>query len=134
MKRMITKKSDEEMLLGTHLFNHENDIRGLQKVAEHLNPGGLLVLSVHSPHENRDLTLNDGIIYHQKIGPTSGTEEHFFFEKTYSFTKEGKLLAEETLTLGFYKSKVFFKMLADIGLEPLEDAHTDKFYVFQKIA
>lgn len=63
----VITQSDDELLLGTHLFNQENDIRGLQNVSNHLEMGGLLLLSVHPPHENRDIKLQDEIVYSQKI-------------------------------------------------------------------
>ncbi len=126
-------QSDDEFLLGTHLFEKENDIRGLQNVANHLDPGGLLVLSVHPPHQDRDLNLSNGIVYSQKISSLNGTSDHFSLEKDYCFKKDDKILAEETLTLGFYRSTIFLKMFADIGFKPLGIVNTDKFYVFEKI-
>ncbi len=130
----VIVQSNDELLLGTHLFNQENDFHGLQSVSNHLDPGGLMVLSVHPPHEERELELGDEIIYAQKIGECSGESDHFFFEKTYSFRKNGTLLAEETLTLGFYKKTVFLKMLEDVGFKYLGMADTGKFCVFEKHA
>lgn len=125
-------QSSNELLLGTHLFNKENDFRGLQNVANHLNSGGLLLLSVHPPHEDRDLELTNGIIYSQRIGKYNGSSDHFFLEKTYSFSRRGSLLAEETLTLGFYRNTGFLKMLADVGFKPLGMTDAEKFFVFEK--
>ncbi|MBO9999793.1 MAG: class I SAM-dependent methyltransferase [Cyanobacteria bacterium SID2] len=127
-------QSSNELLLGTHLFNQENDFRGLQNVANHLDRGGLLLLSVHPPHEDRDLDLTNGIIYSQRIGKYNGGSDHFFLEKTYSFHKQESLLAEETLTLGFYRDTVFLKMLADVGFNPLGMTNAEKFFVFEKVA
>ncbi|MBE9042740.1 class I SAM-dependent methyltransferase [Oscillatoriales cyanobacterium LEGE 11467] len=129
----VIVRSNNELQLGTHLFNQENDILGLQNVAKHLDSGGLLLLSVHSPHEDRDLNLTDGIVYSQKIGKPNGSSEHFFVEKTYSFHKEGSVLAEETLALGFYKDTAFQKILADVGFKPLEMTDDRKFFVFEKV-
>ncbi len=106
---------------------------GLKNVTDHLEPGGLLVLSVHPPHEDRDFNLANGIIYSQRIGKYNGGSDHFFIEKTYSFRRNDSLLAEETLTLGFYKNIVFLKMLADVGFKPLGMAETGKFFVFEKL-
>ena len=130
----VIVQSNNELLLGTHLFNRENDFCGLKNVAAHLEPGGILVLSVHPPHEDRDINLANGIIYSQKIGKYNGDSDHFFIEKTYSFTKNDSLLAEETLTLGFYKKTVFLKMLADVGFKPKGMTENGKFFVFEKLA
>lgn len=129
----VITQSDDELLLGTHLFNQENDIRGLQNVSDHLEKGGLLVLSVHPPHENRNIQLQDEIVYSQKIGQYEESD-HFSIQKTYSFTRKGSVLAEETLTLGFYKETLFYKMLADVGFKPLGMTDDGKFFKFEKIA
>lgn len=126
-------QSNSGLLLGTHLFNRQKDISGLQKVADHLELGGLLLLSVHQPHENRDLELTDGIVYSQKIEGDSGISDHFSLDKTYYFKKNGNILAEETLTLGFYKDTVFFKMLTDVGLKPLGMMDNEKFFICEKV-
>ncbi|MDY6783164.1 MAG: class I SAM-dependent methyltransferase [Cyanobacteriota bacterium] len=128
----VLSRLDDEMFLGTHLFDTEKDIRGLKNVAEHLDPGGLLVLSLHSFHEDRDVNLADGIVYSQKIGSRNGSPDRFSIEKNYCFRRDGNILAEETLTLGFYGSSVFLKMLADVGFKPLGPNKTETFFVFEK--
>ena len=130
----VIVKSENELLLGTHLYNQEKDLRGLQNVADHLDIGGLLLLSVHSPHEDREVELENGIIYSQKIGKGNGDSDHFSREKTYSFSKQATVLAKETLTLGFYKDTVFLKMLADVGFKHLGMADAEKFFILEKVA
>ena len=126
-------QSSEGLMLGTHLFNHQKDVQGLRNVAAHLEPGGLLLLSVHPPHEERDIELVDGIVYSQKIEDNSDMSDHFAREKSYYFKKNGNILAEETLTLGFYKDTLFPRMLADAGFEPLGMTDADKFFVYEKV-
>ena len=125
-------QSDKELLLGTHLLNREKDFKGLQNVADHLDAGGLLLLSVQKPHEDRDIDLVDGIVYSQRVVGRNGTSDHYFIEKGYSFKRNGQLLAEDTLTLGFYKQTVFPEMLADAGFSPLGMTDTNKFFVWRK--
>ena len=126
-------RSDKELLLGTHLLNREKDFKGLRNVADHLDAGGLLLLSVQKPHEDRDINLVDGIVYSQKVEGRNGTSDHYFIEKDYSFKRNGKLLAEDKLTLGFYKHTVFPEMLANAGFSPLRMTDTEKFFVWQKV-
>jgi SAM-dependent methyltransferase len=127
-------QSGNELQLGTHLFDHKKDLCGLQNVARHLDPGGLLLLSVHPPHEDRDLELSDGIVYSQTIDGRAGTSDHYSLEKSYYFKRNGTILAEETLTLGFYESKMFLRMLANVGFEPLGMTETEEFFIFEKAA
>ena len=128
----VIVRSDDGLLLGTHLFDSEKDARGLQNVADCLDSEGILLLSVHPPHEDRDIHLVDGIVYSQKIGMQNGTPEHFSIEKNYCFKKDESILAEETLTLGFYKEDLFLPMLADVGFKPVGMTDTEKFFVFKK--
>ncbi|MGD1903754.1 MAG: hypothetical protein ACFB9N_16120 [Geitlerinemataceae cyanobacterium] len=78
--------------------------------------------------------MGNGITYSQEIGEYQGGKDHFFIEKTYSFTKEEEILAQETFTLGFYTESVFQKMLADVGLRPLGMTETGEFFLFEKAA
>ena len=126
-------RSGQELLLGTHLLSREKDFKGLQNVADHLDAGALLLLSVQNPHEDRVINLVDGIVYSQRIEGRNGASDHFFIEKGYSFKRNGKLLAEEKLTLGFYTQTVFPEMLADAGFSPLGMTDTEKFFVWQKV-
>lgn len=130
----VIVRSGDELLLGTHLFDREKDIQGWQNVAEHLETGGLLLLSTHLPHEDRDLELEDGIIYSQKISEQKGETDHFFVDKTYSFHRNGELLAEETLALGFYRENLFQQMLADVGFQPLGMTAEKEFFIYEKVA
>ncbi|MEM8637409.1 MAG: class I SAM-dependent methyltransferase [Cyanobacteria bacterium P01_G01_bin.54] len=129
----VIVRSSNGLLLGTHLFDKHKDLRGLQNVSNLLEPGGLLVLSVHPPHEDRDITLEDGVVYSQKISKKSGDSDHFFIDKTYSFLKDGNVLAEEMITLGFYQESLFQKMLSDVGFKPLGLTETEDFFVFEKV-
>ena len=81
-----------------------------------------------------EVELENGIIYSQKIGKGNGDSDHFSREKTYSFSKQGTVLAKETLTLGFYKDTVFLKMLADVGFKHLGMADAEKFFILEKVA
>jgi len=126
-------QSSEGLMLGTHLFDHKKDFQGLQNVAAHLEPEGLLLLSIHPPHEERDIELANGIVYSQKIQGDSKMSDHFALDKSYYFKKDGNILAEETLTLGFYKEILFLPMLAEAGFEPLGMTDSEKFFIFKKI-
>ena len=53
----VIVQSGNELLLGTHLFDYEKDLQGLQKTAAHLVSGGIVMLSVHPPHTSRTLDL-----------------------------------------------------------------------------
>ena len=53
-------------------------------------------------------------------------------KKEIPVKRNGQPLAEEKLTLGFYKHTVFPEMLTDAGFSPLGMTDTEKFFVWQK--
>lgn len=128
----VIVKSDQGLQLGTHLFDRENDMRGLQNTANHLAPGGIVLLSVHPPHCDRTLDLGNGMTYSQKIGENRGGTDHFYVEKTYSFSRGNETLAEEKLTLGFYAEDVSRSMFVKVGLRPLGLTETGEFFLLEK--
>lgn len=130
----IVQKSDEGLCLGTHLFSPDKDRLGFEKVSKHLETGGRLVLSVHPPHTDRQLEMDNGMVYSQKVGDYQGGTDHFYLEKTYSFLQGDETLAEETMTLGFYKENIFQPMFTGAGFKPLGLTETEEFFVFEKVA
>ena len=125
-------QSDNESLLGTHLPNYQKDVGGLQNVADHLVPGGLLLLSVQPLHKDCDINLADGITYSQRVENKSHTSEKLSLRKSYCFKLKEKILAQEMLNLVFYKSSVFPKMLVDTGFEPLGLTDSGDLYICKK--
>ena len=123
---------DEELQLGTHLFDRNKDIAGLCNVSEHLEENAKLLLSIHPPHEDREILLKDDIVYSQKIEDKKETTDHFCLEKKYSFKRNGKTLAEETLTLGFYKAPLYEEILSGAGFEAQEMSEGKEFLIFEK--
>ena len=74
---------------------------------------------------------SSSIVYSQKVEGRNGTSDHYFLEKDYSFKRNGTLLAEDKLTLGFYKHTVFPGMLADAGFSPLGMTDNTKLQAFE---
>lgn len=131
---IVRSESSDELCLGTHLFDHEKDLQGLKNVSEHLEVGGLLLLSVHLPHEDRDIELTDGIVYSQKIKENDTLSDHFSINKTYTFKRGEELLSEESFDLGFYKDSLFPSMFAEAGFEPVGMTESKEFFIYKKVA
>lgn len=126
-------ESPEGLMLGTHLYSREEDLQGLRNVAAHLEPSGILLLTVHAMHVDRELALRDGIVYSQKVERNDDpSPDRFSAQKTYSFHRDGKTLAEETLTLGFYYDTSFPRLFEEAGFKLLGMAANDKVFVLEK--
>ena len=126
---------DDEFMLGTHLQDYEDDVQGLRNVADHLEPGGLLLLSIQDMHHDLDQELDDGIVYSQRVSrPDDVDEDHFTITKQYRFTRGSEVLAEETLNLGFYRRTMMDCILdrAGFALDGTDDE--GRFFVYEKAA
>jgi SAM-dependent methyltransferase len=109
--------AEHEFLLGTHLFGYDDDVEGLTNVSAHLEPGGLLLLSIQEMHRDFDLRLPEGVVYSQRIFGTDQPEDHFMIEKRYRFTRGSEVLGKEILNLGFYRRTVMDRILGEAGFQ-----------------
>lgn len=115
---VVIDDADDGLLLGTHLFDYDQEVRGLRNVNQHLESDGLLLLSIQEMHSDLDLQLPEGVVYSQQLSPPQERgDDHFTIQKTYRFTRRSEVLAEETLTLGFYRRHVMDAILSEAGFE-----------------
>jgi SAM-dependent methyltransferase len=109
--------AEDEFLLGTHLPDYDNEVQGLKNVSSHLEPDGLLLLSIQEMHDDFDLALPDGVVYSQRISTPEQLDDNFTIEKEYSFTRGSEILGEETLNLGFYRRGMMDQIIDEAGFE-----------------
>lgn len=123
---------EDDYLLGTHLASYGDDVSGLRNVADHLEPNGLLLLSIQTMHRDLELQLPEGVVYSQRVSEPSDPADHFFVEKEYSFTCGPAELGRETLNLGFYRGDGMDLVFDEAGLafEYMDD--DEKFFVYSK--
>ncbi|MEX2254386.1 MAG: class I SAM-dependent methyltransferase [Acidimicrobiia bacterium] len=129
----VAIRDGDDLLLGTHLLAAEADVRGLHNVGEHLEPDGLLLLSIQPMHRDFDCELDGGIVYSQRVEPgESIDDEHFTIEKQYSFTRDSEVLAEQTLELGFYRPQSRERILEEAGFTSAGADNEERFVVYSK--
>ncbi|HUF83961.1 MAG TPA: class I SAM-dependent methyltransferase [Acidimicrobiia bacterium] len=124
--------TEDEFLLGTHLFDYDQEVRGLENVGKHLEPDGLLLLSIQPMHRDFDLKLPEGVVYSQRISAPEESDDHFMIEKQYTFTRGSEVLGEETLNLGFYRPNVMGDILGKAGFEFEYVDDNRQFFVYSK--
>lgn len=112
---------------GGHIYGLESNYNGLMNLKKHLKPGGLLLLHIQKPHPNYDKELPGGIIYSQKIKEVENTRDYETWQKNYFFIKDGKILAEEEITITCFSLKVSNQIFNQVGFE---FQNTDDFYHF----
>jgi hypothetical protein len=129
----VAIREGEELLLGTHLFDAAEEVRGLRNVAAHLDSDGLLLLSIQDMHEDFDCELEHDVVYSQQVTRSEmPIDDHFTIEKEYSFTRDSHVLAEQTLELGFYRAPLRDRILREAGFVLDGTDEEDRFVVCTK--
>ena len=129
----VAIREGDEMLLGTHLFDAAEEVRGLRNVAEHLDTDGLLLLSIQDMHEDFDCELEDDIVYSQRVTHSEANgDDHFTIKKEYAFTRDSQVLAEQTLELGFYRPPLRDRILREAGFAVDSTDQEDRFVICTK--
>ncbi|NEO22439.1 MAG: class I SAM-dependent methyltransferase [Moorea sp. SIO1F2] len=103
--------------LASHIPDVEANRQGLKNLARHLREGGLLLLNRQKPHENYDKSLSAGIVYSQFIEEGEDTRDYYTIKKSYLFKKDGEIMAQEQLTLTYFKPEAYRQMLSEAGFD-----------------
>ena len=129
---VIIKTDEGKNDLGTHLKDIDEDMTGLKNVAKHIRKDGLLLLSVQGEHKNFEQNLSSGIIYSQSIANLQDEDYTYFIDKSYFFKKDGEILAQQTLKLGFFKEYKKKEMLKEAGFTFIGIHDSQKFHIYKK--
>ena len=126
-------RDEDEFMLGTHLYDYEDEVQGLKNVTQHLEPDGLMLLSIQDMHRDFDKELDDGVVYSQRITRTDDPDDdHFMIQKQYSFTRGSEVIASEELDLGFYRRELMDRILGQGGFELDGVDDEGRFFVYGK--
>ena len=58
---------DKEPFLVSHISDHEANLQGFEKMAQHIAPNGTLLLGIQGPHHDYETVISNGMKYSQKI-------------------------------------------------------------------
>lgn len=118
--------------LESHITSVSENIRGLKKVAEHLNSRGLLVLAIQEAHRNKSLPLKNGV-YRQEIKFKKEKGIGYVIEKDYFFTDEqGKEKGYQHCTYIRFNPKLEMQMMNEAGFVKLRTDKTGQFILYEK--
>ena len=113
---------DKEPFLVSHISDHEANLQGLEKMAQHIAPHGTLMLGIQGTHHDYETVISNGMKYSQKIDPTDiGFTKHYYLDdgpqtlmaqtvkyRTYSFEEAKNMLSANGLS---YVPEVRYKKL-----------------------
>jgi SAM-dependent methyltransferase len=105
----------------SHIRDDAANAQGLRRVAEHLDPGGRLLLGVQAPHADYTSPVAGGLLYSQRISPIEGG-----FRKNYRLddgsSGAGAAVMDQTTDYRTYCFDAALELLEKAGFEYRERA------------
>ena len=106
--------SGSETMLASHIFSNEEIQTSFNCVANHLQPGGRLIVSSSNSYGDHVVELDNGIVHHKKATTEFIDNEHYAI-LDYLFYQNEELLSQEQLKLKLLDCKTCTMMLEKAG-------------------
>lgn len=118
---------NKEPILISHISDDDDNHRGFSQVYKCLSKTGKLLLGIQNPHQNYETTINNGMVYSQKITPCKNG-----FIKDYYLRDATKVIMHQTTHYRTYSFAEAKKLLADNGFNYEINHHNKLFMEFSK--
>ena len=115
---------DKEPFLVSHISDHEANLQGLEKMAQHIAPHGTLLLGIQGPHHDYETVISNGMKYSQKIDPTN-----IGFTKHYYLDDGSQTLMAQTVKYRTYSFEEAKNMLSAYGLSYIPEVRDNKLFL-----
>jgi SAM-dependent methyltransferase len=115
---------DKEPFLVSHISDHEANLQGLEKMAQHIAPHGTLLLGIQGPHHDYETVISNGMKYSQKIDPTD-----IGFTKHYYLDDGSQTLMAQTVKYRTYSFEEAKNMLSAYGLSYVPEVRDNKLFL-----
>ena len=115
---------DKEPFLVSHISDHEANLQGLEKMAQHIAPYGTLLLGIQGPHHDYENVISNGMKYSQKIDPTD-----IGFTKHYYLDDGPQTLMAQTVKYRTYSFEEAKNMLSAYGLSYVPEVRDNKLFL-----
>jgi SAM-dependent methyltransferase len=115
---------DKEPFLVSHISDHEANLQGLEKMAQHIAPHGTLLLGIQGPHHDYETVISNGMKYSQKIDPTD-----IGFTKHYYLDDGSQTLMAQTVKYRTYSFEEAKNMLSAYGLSYIPEVRDNKLFL-----
>ena len=115
---------DKEPFLVSHISDHEANLQGLEKTAQHIAPHGTLLLGIQGPHHDYETVISNGMKYSQKIDPTN-----IGFTKHYYLDDGPQTLMAQTVKYRTYSFEEAKNMLSAFGLFYIPEVRDKKLFL-----
>jgi len=115
---------DKKPFLVSHISDHEANLQGLEKMAQHIAPHGTLLLGIQGPHHDYETVISNGMKYSQKIDPTN-----IGFTKHYYLDDGPQTLMAQTVKYRTYSFEEAKNMLSAFGLFYIPEVRDKKLFL-----
>ena len=115
---------EKEPFLVSHIPDHEANLQGIEKMAQHIAPNGTLLLGIQGPHHDYETVISNGMKYSQKIDPTD-----IGFTKHYYLSDATQTLMAQTVKYRTYNFEEAKKMLSAHGLTYIPETRDNKLFL-----
>lgn len=114
--------------LCSHIADPEACTRGLERVAAHVEPGGLLVFALQGPHTDYSRPMPNGMVYEQQIFAESGGR----FTKRYLITRGDTVVGEQHYSYLVLPLDRTHALLGALGFEPVGRDVSGHFFSYRR--
>ena len=121
---------NNQLFLISHIDSHKNNMKGFEKLAEHVNINGVLLLGIQGPHNDYEKKVSNGMVYQQKIKPTPDG-----FIKEYYLKDKETIVMFQTINYFVYSFYDALCMIEnyEFKYKPTNDIRNCKFLEFEKL-
>lgn len=123
-------RNNGEMMLASHILASDAIQASFQRVAQHLQVGGLLIISSSNAYGDNMVNLENGIV-HERVAKTEIVDDQTHAVLDYSFRQGQQLLAQQTLRLRLLQDRDLTPMLTAVGFEK-QPMNSDAYCVYIK--
>ena len=114
----------QPLFMVSHIADHQANWDGLTRVAQHIQPGGQLLLGIQGPHHNYAAPISNGYVYSQTIDPSPhGFIKHYFLDDG------DQRLMSQRIDYRTYAFDEALAMLASLGLHHQPSPEGDTSFV-----
>ncbi len=125
----VRGEGPEDFTMISHIRDEQENPQGFDRIADHLTPGGTLLLGIQSPHTDYATPVANGMEYAQQITPLPDG-----FRKRYTLADDGHVVMGQTIDYRTYSFEHALELLDKCGFEyrgPTDPA-TSLFLEFSK--
>ena len=120
---------DKEPFMVSHIADEHANRLGFERLSQHMAPGGTLLLGIQGPHHDYETTISNGMVYSQKIDPTT-----IGFTKHYYLKDGAQTVMDQTVHYRTYSFSEAKALMGSFGFEYVDSVDAHKMFLqFRKV-